>query len=79
MQVTYKYRLEQLDLLPLEIRRDIHDLVLLFKFKIGLVTANFDRFLVFEITTLQIPVFCPFITRITLLSRTSPELLGLGY
>lgn len=71
MQVTYKYRLEQLDLLPLEIRREIHDLVLLFKFKIGLVTANFDRFLVFEITTLQIRVFCPFITRTTLLSRTS--------
>ena len=40
MEVAYKYRLEQLDLLPLEMRRDIHDLVLLFKFKIGLFTAN---------------------------------------
>ena len=27
-------------------RRDTYDIVLLFKFKIGLVTANFDRFLV---------------------------------
>ena len=72
MEVAYKNRLEQLDLIPLEMRRDIHDLVLPFKFKIGLVTANFDRFLVFEITLLQISVLCPFI------SRTSPELLGLG-
>ena len=78
MEAAYKNGLEQLDLIPLEMRRDIHDLVLPFKFKIGLVTANFDRFLVFEITLLQISVVCPFITRITLLSLTSPELLGLG-
>lgn len=29
----------------------------------------------FEITTLQISVFCPFIIRIALLSRTSPRLV----
>lgn len=46
VEVAYNNGLEQLDLLPLEMRRDIYDLVLLFKFKIGLVTANFDRFLV---------------------------------
>lgn len=38
-------RLIQLNLLPLEFRRDIHDLVLLFKFKVGLLSANFERFL----------------------------------
>jgi len=46
VEVAYNNGLEQLDLLPLEMRRDTYDLVLLFKFKIGLVTANFDRFLV---------------------------------
>lgn len=35
MEVAYKYRLEQLYLITLEMRRDMHDLVLLFKFKIG--------------------------------------------
>lgn len=38
-ELAYKDKLEQLDL-----RRDIHDVVLLFKFKFGLVTENFDRF-----------------------------------
>lgn len=38
-ELAYKDKLEQLDL-----RRDIHDVVLLFKFKFGDVTENFDRF-----------------------------------
>ena len=70
-------------------RRDTYDLVLLFTFKIGLVTANFDRFFGSRSTSVQYlklrpckftssGSFCPFITSITLPSRISPGPLGLG-
>ena len=38
-------RLDQLNLLPLDFRRQMHDLVLLFKYKTGTVTSNFGRFI----------------------------------
>ena len=44
-EVTYVDRLTQLNLLPLETRREIQDLVLVFKFKNGLINTNFSPFL----------------------------------
>ena len=37
--------IDQLNLLPLDFRRQMHDLVLLFKYKTGTVTSNFGRFI----------------------------------
>ena len=39
------YLKNQLNLLPLDFRRQMHDLVLLFKYKTGTVTSNFGRFI----------------------------------
>ena len=44
-EVSYTNRLDQLNLLPLDFRRQMHDLVLLFKYKSGTVTGNFGRFI----------------------------------
>ena len=44
-EVSYINRLDQLNLLPLDFRRQMHDLVLLFKYKTGTVTSNFGRFI----------------------------------
>ena len=44
-EVSYVNRLDQLNLLPLDFRRQMHDLVLLFKYKTGTVTSNFGRFI----------------------------------
>lgn len=44
-EVSYINRLDQLNLLPLDFRRQMHDLVLLFKCKTGTVTSNFGRFI----------------------------------
>ena len=44
-EVSYINRLDQLNLLPLKFRRQMHDLVLLFKFKTGTVKSNFRRFI----------------------------------
>ena len=44
-EVSYVNRLDQLNLLPLDFRRQMHDLVLLFKHKTGTVTSNFGRFI----------------------------------
>ena len=44
-QVSYINRLDQLNLLPLDFRRQMHDLVLLFNYKTGTVTSNFGRFI----------------------------------
>ncbi|XP_020914958.1 uncharacterized protein LOC110252470 [Exaiptasia diaphana] len=43
-EISYRDRLVQLKLLPLEFRRDINDLVLLFKHRLGLVNTNFNDF-----------------------------------
>ena len=43
--VNYNERLHRLDLLPLESRRDIHDLILLYKTRAGFIDANFDHLL----------------------------------
>ena len=42
-EISNEDRLEQLDILPLEMRRDKHGFFFFFKFKVDLVTANFDR------------------------------------
>ena len=44
-EVSFINRLDQLNLLPLDFRRQMHDLVLLFKYKTGTVTSNFGRFI----------------------------------
>ena len=44
-EVSYINRLDQLNLLPLDFRRQMHDLVLLFKYKTGTLTSNFGRFI----------------------------------
>ena len=46
-EVSYINRLDQLNPLPLDFRRQIYDLVLLFKYKTttGTVTSNFGRFI----------------------------------
>jgi len=44
-EVSYTNRLDQLNLPPLDFRRQMHDLVLLFKYKTGTVTSNFGRFI----------------------------------
>ena len=44
-EVSYTNRLDQLNLLPLDFPREMHDLVLLFKYKTGTVTSNFGRFI----------------------------------
>ena len=44
-EVSYINKLDQLNLLPLDFRRQMHDLVLLFKYKTGTVTSNFGRFI----------------------------------
>ena len=42
-ETSYTDRLAALDLLPLEYRREISDLVLLFKYRIGLINAAFNK------------------------------------
>ena len=44
-EVSYINRLDQLNLLPLDFRRQMHDLVLLFKYKTRTVNSNFGRFI----------------------------------
>ena len=46
-EVSYINRLDQLNLLPLDFRRQMHDLhvVLLFKYRTGTVTSNFGCFI----------------------------------
>ena len=44
-EVSYINRLDQLNLRPLDFRRQMHDLVLLFKYKTGIVTSKFGRFI----------------------------------
>ena len=44
-EVSYINRLDQLNLPPLDFRRQIYDLVLLFKYKTGTATSNFGRFI----------------------------------
>ena len=44
-EVSYTNRLDQLNLLPLDFRRQMHDLVLLFKYKTGTSTSNFGSFI----------------------------------
>ena len=44
--ITYKSRLELLDMLPLEFRRKISDLILLFKYRIGQLDVDFGQFLI---------------------------------
>ena len=43
--LTYKERLIELNLLPLEYRREISDLIFFFKSKVGLVTTDLRKFL----------------------------------
>ena len=43
--ISYIERLKTLKLLPLEFRREISDLILLYKFRSGTITANFASFL----------------------------------
>ena len=45
IEVSYVNRLDQLNLLPLDFCRQMHDLVLLFKYKTGTVATNFGRFI----------------------------------
>ena len=42
--ITYNSILELLDMLPLEFRREISDLILLFKYKIGQLDVDFSQF-----------------------------------
>ena len=44
-EVSYINRLNQLNLLPLDFLRQMHDLVVLFKYKTGTVTSNFGHFI----------------------------------
>ena len=43
--MTYKYGLVELNLLPLEYRREISDLVIFFKSKVGLIFTNVRKLL----------------------------------
>ena len=45
-RLSYKERLISLDLMPLEFRRDLNDLLLLFKCRNGFVDVQFDKYLI---------------------------------
>ena len=42
-RLSYKERLISLDLMPLEFRRDLNNLLLLFKYRNGFVDVQFDK------------------------------------
>lgn len=44
-KTSYTARLKTLSLLPLEFRREVHDLVILYKIRSGLINASFDHLL----------------------------------
>ena len=44
-KASYTNKLDQLNLLPIDFRRQMHDLVLMLKYKTGTVTCNFGRFI----------------------------------